>query len=119
VYNTADASAPIGMQVVDQGKPVRIGGLDYTFERERQYTGLIVASDPGTIFVWLGCLLLVGGMFLVFFFPNRRIWARVARGTTDTTIQVGAIARHDASFEADFKKLISDAQHALGGRAAS
>ena len=119
VYNTADTSAPIGMQVVDQGKPVRIGGLDYTFERERQYTGLIVASDPGTIFVWLGCLLLVGGMFLVFFFPNRRIWARIARGTTDTTIQVGAIARHDASFEADFKKLISDAQHALGGRAAS
>ena len=119
VYKAADTSTPVGIQVVDQGKPVRIGGLDYTFERERQYTGLIVASDPGTIFVWLGAALLVGGMFLVFFFPNRRIWARVARGTADTTIRVGAIARHDASFAADFKKLVDDTQRALGGRAAS
>jgi cytochrome c biogenesis protein len=119
VYDTTDTSAPLGMQVVDQGETVRIGGLDYTFERERQYTGLIVASDPGTMVVWLGALLLIGGMFLVFFFPDRRIWARVARGTTDTTIQLGAIARHDASFAADFEKIICDTRHALGGRAAS
>jgi cytochrome c biogenesis protein len=50
---------PIATQVVDQGKPATIAGLTYTFQRTRQFTGLIVAHDPGVPFVWLGsCLLL-------------------------------------------------------------
>ncbi len=31
-----------------------MAGLDVTFVRERQFTGLIVAKDPGALFVWLG-----------------------------------------------------------------
>jgi cytochrome c biogenesis protein len=119
VYNAADTSTPVGIQLVDQGKPVTIGDLTYTFVRERQYTGLIAASDPGTPLVWLGAALLVGGMFLVFFFPNRRIWARISPAAAGTSIRVGAITRHDAAFGTDFEKLVSDTRTALGGPAAS
>ena len=79
-----------------QGQPVDMAGLEVTFVRERQFTGLIVARDPGALFVWLGALLLVGGIALVFFFPSRRAWALIRRrpdGTTD--VHVGAVVRHD------------------------
>ncbi len=61
VYQTGTEGAPIATQIVTQGQPVDLAGLKFTFVRERQFTGLIVARDPGALFVWLGAALLVGG----------------------------------------------------------
>ena len=43
--NQAGKNDPIATQVVDQGKPTTIAGLSYTFERPKQFTGLIVAGS--------------------------------------------------------------------------
>ncbi|HEY5247204.1 MAG TPA: cytochrome c biogenesis protein ResB, partial [Dermatophilaceae bacterium] len=56
----------VASQVVDQGKPMTLAGVTYTFERTRPFTGLTVARDPGAVFVWIGSVLLVLGLFLVF-----------------------------------------------------
>jgi cytochrome c biogenesis protein len=109
-----DASTPIGIEVVDQGQPVQIAGLEFTFQRERQYTGLIASRDPGAPLVWLGTILLVGGVALVFFFPSRRLWARVRPAAGGSAIQVAAITRHDVTFEAAFGSLIDDVRLQLG-----
>ncbi len=113
------AQTMIGSQVVGPGKPVQIGDLTYTFVREQRYTGLIVARDPGANFVWLGAFLLVFGVGLVFFFPNRRIWARVRQGEDGTVIEAGALTRHDVMFEAAFAKLVTDVKLGLAGPSAS
>lgn len=118
VYQSGE-STPIDIQVVDQGKPVTIAGLDFTFARERQFTGLIVARDPGVTFVWAGAILLVLGVCLVFFFPNRRAWALIRRRAGGSTVQVGAIVRHDVTFETDFQKFVDGLRLALDGRRAS
>lgn len=114
VYKTG-TSTPIGTEIVSQGSTVSIGGVEVTFGRERQFTGLIVASDPGVIFVFGGALLLVTGLFLVFFFPSRRIWTRIVPGPAGAEVRVGATSRHDATFGPDFQKLVGEMQRSLVG----
>jgi cytochrome c biogenesis protein len=104
----AGSSSPVATQVISQGKPLTIGGLAYTFVRERQFTGLIVARDPGVWLVWTGSLFLVGGIFLVFFFPHRRIWltARSADGP-GSVLRVAAKAKRDTAFEPQFRAVVA------------
>lgn len=60
----APDSAPIGVE----------------FVRPSSYIGLIVKRDPGQGLVWLGGVLLVGGLTLSLGFPRRRLWARWEAG---------------------------------------
>ena len=116
VYRAGSEDAAIDSQVVSQGQPVQMAGLEVTFVRERQYTGLIVARDPGALFVWLGAILLIGGIALVFFFPCRRAWALIRRGPGGSTVHVGAVVRHDVGFEAEFRRLSAEIELAVGGQ---
>jgi cytochrome c biogenesis protein len=105
---------PTAVEIVSQGKPTTIGDLQFTFQREQQFTGLIVARDPGVMFVWLGAFALVGGLFLVFLFPNRRIWAAVRRRPGGRSeVRLAATARHDATFGPEFQSLVDDMRLAL------
>jgi len=114
VYKTG-TNTPLGIQVVNQGSSASLGGVDVTFARERQFTGLIVSRDPGAIFVFGGAMLLVAGLFLVFFFPSRRIWTRIVPGPSGAEVRVGATSRHDATFGPDFQKLVGEMQRSLTG----
>jgi len=60
-----------------KGSPV----LQYKGARKRMYTGLQVAKDPGVWVVWLGCLLMVVGVYAAFFLSHRRIWVRIRNGS--------------------------------------
>ena len=99
---------PLGTQVVDQGKPATIAGLTYTFERTRQFTGLIVAHDPGVNFVWVGSTLLVIGLFLVFFFPHRRVWVRIRRTSDGSEVLCASTLKRDLAFKPQFHQLMGD-----------
>lgn len=101
---------PIATQVVDQGKPSTIAGVTYTFERTRQFTGLIVARDPGAMWVWVGSTTLVLGLFLVFFFPHRRVWVRVRKTSGGTEILCASTMKRDVAFEPQFHQLVTDIQ---------
>lgn len=116
VYKTGDAAQPIASQVITQGDPVEMAGLTFTFDRERQFTGLLVNQDPGVIFVFGGAMLLVFGLFLVFFFPSRRIWTRIVPGAAGSEVRVGATSRHDATFGPDFQKIVGEMQSSLTGK---
>jgi cytochrome c biogenesis protein len=101
---------PIATQVVDQGKPTTIAGVTYTFERTRQFTGLIVAHDPGANFVWVGSTLLVLGLFLVFFFPHRRVWVRIRKTSGGSEILCASTMKRDVAFKPQFNQLVTDIQ---------
>lgn len=119
VYRSGSEGTPIAIETLSQGQPVAVGGLDFTFVRERQFTGLSVARDPGAVLVWIGTGLLVFGISLVFFFPNRRAWALIRRRPDGSAVQVGAIVRHDVTFQSDFQRLIDDMKLALAGPSAA
>lgn len=101
--------APIATQVLDQGDPTEVAGMTITSQRSAQFTGLIVARDRGALVVWLGSLGLVLGMFMVFFFPHRRIWIRVRPESAGTTrINLASLLRKDVTFESRFRALATD-----------
>ena len=102
----------IAAKVVNQGEPATLAGLSYTFERTRQFTGLIVTQDRGAIFVWIGSTLLVIGLFLVFFFPHRRVWVRVRETSDGSEILFASTAKRDVAFKPEFQQLVADIQRA-------
>jgi cytochrome c biogenesis protein len=104
--------AAVASQVVDQSKPVTLAGLSYTFERTRQFTGLIVAKDPGMNIVWVGSALLTIGLYLVFFFPHRRMWVRIRKTTGGSEILCASPMKRDLAFKPQFNQLITDIQFA-------
>jgi len=67
------------------------------------YTGLQVAKDPGVWVVWLGCFLMVIGVYAAFFMSHRRIWVRIQNGT----ITVGGNAsKNQGAFQQTFDGLV-------------
>ena len=51
-------------------------GIGVEFRRPSSYIGLIAKRDPGQGFIWLGAILLVGGVSVSLIRPRRQIWAR-------------------------------------------
>ncbi len=110
IHQSGQENGPFTTQVISQGRPTTIAGLEYTFERTRQFTGLIVARDPGAIYIWVGSTLLVLGLILVFFFPHRRVWVRVRQRPGGSQILLGSTMRRDPMFEPQFHGLITEIQ---------
>jgi len=99
---------PLGHPVVTQGESVDVAGLSYTFERNREYTGLTIKQDKGSWFIWIGSALLILGCYLVFFLPHRRIWARVRPNDDGTSrVTIGAPLKRDPAFEPVFSDIVS------------
>ncbi|MGM0385441.1 MAG: cytochrome c biogenesis protein ResB [Actinomycetota bacterium] len=102
---------PFASQVVVQGTPATLGDLTYTFEREQQYTGLIVSRDPGAAWVWAGSILLMLGTCAAMFFRHRRLWVRVLPAGTGSEVRIASPDRPDPAFRSRFDEMVG----ALGG----
>ena len=110
----SDSGDAIVQKSIDQGVATEIEGLSFTFDREAKFTGLSVASDPGTPLVWLGCFLLVVGFVIRLYVPYRRVWGRlVARPGGGTTLSIAAVGRRDTGFDAEFTSIVTDIRQAL------
>jgi len=71
--------------------------------KQRFYTGLQVAKDPGVWVVWLGCALMVVGSLVAFFLSHRRIWITIRPVGDKTGVQFGGSAhRNQPAFEIFF-----------------
>jgi cytochrome c biogenesis protein len=116
----ASTGDPIDQQTIDQGVPTRISGLDFTFGREIQFTGLSVSRDPGTILVWIGSFLLVAGFTIGFSFPHRRLWGRLAmRPDGRGTLYVATPGRVSHDVDTAFTNLVTDLRAACAAPTAS
>lgn len=104
VYPAGQDSA-LGTAILDQGGEVTIEGLTYTFEREQQFTGLLVKRDPGTWLVWLGSALLVIGTCATMFFRHHRVWIRVTEHEDGSLVQMASPDRQDVTFTRRFNEM--------------
>lgn len=101
--------------VLDQGASGQIAGLNVTFERERQFTGLSVARDHGALIVWIGSGLMMLGFMLTFLIRQRRLWVRVrpvegtdAHGRVRSRVVIASTDRTDLGYEHRFRRMIGD-----------
>lgn len=107
-------------QSIDLGTPAAVDGITFTFEKETKFTGLSVARDPGAPLVWLGSFLLVAGFVLVFLFPHRRIWGRIAaRPNGGTALSLASIGHNNTAQEHEFTALVTDIRQAFHASARS
>lgn len=97
---------PLAQQVLVPGQAVRIGDLEWSFVRERQFTGLMVSRDPGAPWVWAGCILLVLGTCWTMFWRHHRLWVRLVPEGTRTAVTLASPDRHDVTFENDLTGFI-------------
>ena len=72
----------------------------------RYYTGLQVTHDPGVLVVWLGCILLIGGIYVAFFTSHRRIWLRVEEKDGECkAVLAGSTNKNQIAFSREFETL--------------
>ncbi len=71
----------------------------YEGTNAKMYTGLQVAKDPGVWVVWLGCALMVIGLYIAFFMSHKRIWLVISKGHARI---YGNASKNQASFEMQF-----------------
>ena len=75
----------------------------------RYYTGLQVNRDPGVSIVWVGCFLMVAGLFFTFFTSHRRIWVRVLGAGSGVRIDVAGTAnKNPVGLERELEHLVKD-----------
>jgi cytochrome c biogenesis protein ResB len=100
--------------VVNQGQTVRLGDLNVQFVRERRFTVLQVAYNPGLPIFYVAAFLLVGGLAITFYFPLRRIRAIIAPTYSGATAELVPLAKRDWSGKRDFFRVVEGAQSSLG-----
>ncbi|MBI2857216.1 MAG: cytochrome c biogenesis protein ResB [Chloroflexi bacterium] len=96
------------------GEPYRTAGMEFTFLREKQYTGLSVVKTPGIDLLWFASALLVLGICAVLYFPHRRVW--VYCPASGQVALAGAAPRMWA-FDEEFRLLASELEREMAGAA--
>ncbi|MBK5273600.1 MAG: cytochrome c biogenesis protein ResB [Desulfuromonadales bacterium] len=74
----------------------------YEGTNARMFTGLQVAKDPGVWTVWLGCTLMVIGLYIAFFMSHKRVWIVVSKGHAR---MYGNASKNQAAFGMQFDDL--------------
>lgn len=111
--NRATSPDEFPTAIIDQGKPVQLGNLTVTFERELRYTNLQVAYNPGIPIFIMASVLLVGGLVVTFYFPLRRIRGIIAETPSGAVLTMAPLARRDWSGKRDFFSVVELAQQDL------
>jgi cytochrome c biogenesis protein ResB len=78
-----------------------------------RYIVLQVVHDPGFKWVILAGFLVVGGLITSFYFPHKRLWARV---TAEELKLAGRAERDAVGFERAFASLLKGLKKGLGKR---
>lgn len=107
-------TTPTGVKGL-QGKQASVAGVTIDFVREKRFTLLQVARNPGIPIFVVASFLLVGGLAITFYFPHRRV-----RGIVSTVADEGSratlapLARRDWSAGRAFDRLVDDIEQRLG-----
>lgn len=95
--------------VPNYGAPFYVALTDYD---QRQASGLMIARSPGKNLVYPGFLLLLAGVFMLFYIAQRRIWIELTP-TDDGRLQVlmaGETNRLQEEFSNEFEQLAAQAR---------
>lgn len=110
-----DTGTLVAMDNLSQGTAKELAGLDFTFQRERRFTGLKVVKDPGLNLIWAASGFMILGLAMLFYFPHRRLWALCKQRRDGTAeVRLGTTAQRDLSLAQEFNRLRERVRLALG-----
>ncbi len=93
-------------------EPGTTGGYAITWNSAGAYTGMVIKKDPGQTLIWLAYLSLIIGLVLTFYFPRRRLWARMH----GDHLEMAMLADRYVDVEREFNQLLDDLSTRLGKR---
>jgi cytochrome c biogenesis protein len=103
-------------QVLREGQSLRLPGGQgtITFVGYRQFASLAITHDPGQMPALVCGMAALGGLLLSFMVRRRRVFVRAREAEHGTAVQIGGLARTDASggFEAEFTSLAAELRSA-------
>ena len=71
-------------------------------------TGLQATKDPGVWLVYIGCLLMLVGLYIAFFMSHRKLYVSIQKdGTGSNILFAGEANKNKVGFEAKFSELIN------------
>ncbi len=103
-------------QVLARGQSLKLpdGRGTITFTGYVPWVSLAITHDPGQLPALICGITALGGLLLSFMIRRRRVFVRAGADEHGTTVQVGGLARTDASggFEAEFASLAAELRSA-------
>lgn len=94
---------------IDDGAQVNIERQNGTYQvsaKQMYATGLQVAKDPGVWWVYIGCGLMLFGLYVAFFMSHRRIWLLLSHEKDNTHVLLsGSANKNRTGFENHFAEL--------------
>lgn len=100
--------------VVFQGETASLAGLGFQFVRERRFTVLQVAYNPGIPILFAAAILVVAGLIVTFGLPHRRIRGIVLDAPDGSRILLAPMARRDWSGKKSFLRTLSTIEREFG-----
>ncbi len=86
-FKIGDTAALTGWIADNTTRDFSIKGKRYRIKVKQRYaTGLQVSKDPGIWLIYLGCLLMLGGLYMAFFMSHRRVWLLLSQKKTATLL---------------------------------
>ena len=94
------------------GSPVFLSLTDY---EHVEASGLQIARFPGKSTVYFGCALLIAGVFLLFYLPQRRLWLLVSSNGVRTSIVLSGMSnRNPREFDLFFSQITNELKQKSG-----
>ncbi len=90
-------------------------GTGYNFSVKQMYaTGLQVAKDPGVWLVYLGCFMMMTGLYFAFFMSHRRVWLVLnPDGKKGSLLIAGSTNKNKIGFEKFFSEFTGEITETL------
>ncbi|MFH1016312.1 MAG: cytochrome c biogenesis protein ResB [Chloroflexota bacterium] len=107
------AGQAIDMNRAVRGVPQQIGGLEFTYLDDAQYSGFQVSRDPGNSLIWIASSLFVIGVGLVLYFPYKQVWVLVQPRGKNNRILVRSVSPRSFNAASEHQSLLSDIQEQL------
>ena len=104
---TTDDSNIVFLRALGLGstsEPGTSAGYAVTWEAAAAYTGMVIKQDPGVGLIWVAYLSLITGLVLTFYFPRRRVWARLH----GDHLELAFLGDRYVSSEQEFGALLDD-----------
>ena len=83
------------------GEKTEIDGLEYSFIRQREFSGIEVKRDRSDNLVWIGAAAVVVGLMITFWVPRRRLWAKIS----ETGLSMAGQAPWHAQFSGELRDI--------------
>jgi cytochrome c biogenesis protein len=102
-----------GLGLGASSDPTVTGGYTVTWTKAGAWTGMVIKNDPGQSLIWVAFLSLMSGLVLTFYFPRRRVWARLEGGT----LKLAMLGDRYVDVPRELGRLMEDLRRRVAGAA--